>query len=237
MSAKLAMHPSRLVLPSGLMSVAVQHMLATLGMRMRVMRRREDRDRAAIFDVTYTRKGSSTMDLAVPYCSYEGRTVLLSALISNKHGAKPAWYVGGRPRVGTRAIAFFPSTEECLVRWSTEMHADHAQHLRDLGFTVAEQAPRVPHRRPQLSVRGKVIDLPSASVCCKLAEALSGGSAACSPSDLDEAAATLELGFGVTHARNECSLDERDAVILLPAGAELVAPQPRSRVPRLRLAA
>jgi len=215
-------------MPAGLLTIAVQQLLDVLGLRMGLVERHSDRDGAAVFSVSRNRgSGGSLVEIVVPYCSYEGRTVILSVLTGTGHKQRDIrWQRGGRPTVGSKAIAFFAATEECVVRWSSDMHSAFNEKLTDMGFTGACAAvvPLNPHRNAALEVRGVKYELPRDETCEKAEVALNGGCTACSKAELESLAGVLDAGLQVVHAVNESGMGEGDGYLLLSRKADLPAP-------------
>ena len=230
-------------MPAGVLTIAVQQLLSVLQLRMGIVERHSDRNGAAIFSVARNRgTGKSVVEIAVPYCSYEGRTVILSILTGTVYRQRDIrWQSGGRPGIGSKAIAFFPATEECVVRWSSAMKARFNEKLADVGFTGACETGRQADRRsqPVLELKGAKYELPTEDACEKASIALGGGCVACSKAELESLAVIQYAGLQVVHVVNEGCLGNNDCYLLLSRKSEITVPQaaqPRRRV-RLALAA
>ncbi len=229
------MERDKFKVPDGVLTLAVQQLLSALGLRMGLVARHPDRNGAAIFSASRNRgTGGSVVEIAVPYCSYEGRTVILSVVTGAGYKQKDIrWQRGGRPTVGSKAIAFFAATEECCIRWSSAMQDSFNEALSDLGFSNA--SGRVvtlrQHRNAMLQVRGASYELPSDDACEKANAALNGQCSACSAAELESLLPALDAGMQVVYATNADSMIAGDVFLLLSRKADL--PQP-AQVPKRR---
>ena len=213
-------------LPSGLMSVGVQLQLAAVGTRIGVIERLEDRDGAAIFNVCLQREsGKGRGELAVPYMAHEGRTVIIGMLLAVGSGRHAEWQAGGRPRRGTRAIAYYGlDGEHCVIRWCQQL-IDRRRALLEAGgfnFGNVERLASRRHRETAMLVHGGCeTTLPEARAAEKIEEALAVGHAACSRVEAECMTGALQGGLQLVVAENDDSVSAADELFLLRRSLDL----------------
>lgn len=235
-----------LKLPSGLMTAAVQLQLASVGSRIGIKERLQDRDGAAIFTVCLNREtGRGRGELAVPYMAHEGRTVIIGMLLAIGSGRKATWHAGGRPCRGTSMVGYYGvSGEHCAVRWCQSLIDRRRALLSAEGFTFSNVESLAGRREREVAVLshgGEETPLPRTDLAEKLAVALSDGHAACSKSDADAVAGLIASGLQLVTVANEASVGLDDQILLMPRamdlGEEAASNGKSRRLARRRLAA